>query len=140
MNPSLPERSPAQAPATSPEALPAPVCDFCHAPIAPHATFHRATLGMNEDGASSWEHVRSVEEVSELVICAGCQPAVSARFDAFLVELWALRQPISPDELDGSPVNLLDSISPGPAAAFDGMALDTAADFLADTLRSEPSS
>lgn len=108
-------------------------CDFCHAAIPHDAAHHHITLGMNDSSTAA----STVEETSELDVCAACEPAVTARFDAFLAELWALRAPV-PGEVpptQRSPVDLLDAVpfEGGPTTPFDGMGLDEAADFLAES-------
>lgn len=71
-------------------------CDFCRRTIASTETYHRVTVGMNEDGESSAHHPITVEEVSELVACVACQPAVSAVLDGFLDRLWTMRRDSQP--------------------------------------------
>jgi hypothetical protein len=74
-------------------------CDLCHAAIGGESVFHRVTVGMNEESPQSWPDraQTTVEEVSEMVVCAVCEPKVTARFDAFLTELWDMRED-EPDE------------------------------------------
>ena len=80
-------------PQSSPQEPPARVdsgedCSFCRRAISPSEIYHRVTVGMNEDGPSSERHAVTVEEVSELVVCATCHPRVSVVLDGFLERLW----------------------------------------------------
>lgn len=78
-------------------------CDLCHRTIATCEPYHRVTLGMNEEQPPNpYDSVRTtVEEVSELVICAACEPKVSKQVDSLLAELWEMRAP-EPGALDPS--------------------------------------
>lgn len=68
----------------------ASACDFCHRGIGIAEAFHRVTIGMNDDGPAAAAG-STVEETSEMLVCAECRPAVDASVDRFLEELWKLR-------------------------------------------------
>lgn len=71
-------------------------CDFCRTLFANGDEYYRVTLGMddtpNHAGAKPAQDC-TVESTSELVICSRCEPQMTAAFDAFLEQLWALRAP-----------------------------------------------
>lgn len=87
-------------------------CNFCHREIAPHESFHRITVGMNEEGPGGTFSLASstVEEVSELFVCKACHPAIDTLVNRFLAALWARIQPRSdalpPPEAIATPYGL----------------------------------
>lgn len=76
------------------EALAPEGCDLCRKPLATGDAFFRATVGMDDEPSYVGARLgreSTVEETSELVVCAGCEPLLSERFEAFLAEVWSLR-------------------------------------------------
>ena len=81
---------------------PSPIdCDPCRQFLQPGAAYFRVTLGMGDTpshvGAPAGRDP-TVEEVSELLVCEACEPAVSEPLSALLATLWAMRKPDPRDE------------------------------------------
>lgn len=73
-------------------------CDICRKPFAQGDPYFRVTLGMDETPShvgAPIEHESTVEETSELIVCADCEPAVAEPVTALLSTLWAMRKPDS---------------------------------------------
>lgn len=78
-------------------------CDLCRRVLARGDGYHRVTVGMDDQPSHVGSPVSrdsTVEEVSELVVCTGCEPAVSIRVERLLTELWDLRRPDPVSEED----------------------------------------
>lgn len=78
-------------------------CDLCRCSLRPGDAYYRVTLGMDETPSiigAPLETETTVEDVSELVVCAGCQPSVAAPLERLLRVIWAMRgtDSASPDE------------------------------------------
>lgn len=81
-------------------------CDLCRRPLAHGDAYHRVTIGMDEAPShigASLAHESTVEDVSELIVCAACAPAVAAPVEQLLTAIWALRRPDPLDESEDEP-------------------------------------
>lgn len=92
-------------------------CDLCRRHFSPGDAFYRVTLGMDTTpsiiGRPAHEEPSVVEEVSELVVCAVCEPTVAGPLEALLSAIWSLRRPDPADEEDEPTVPV-----PPPSAAL----------------------
>lgn len=76
-------------------------CDLCRKPLAKGDAYYRVTLGMDETPSHIGTPIAlesSVEDLSELIVCASCEPAVAVPLSELLSVIWALRRPSPLDD------------------------------------------
>lgn len=66
-------------------------CDLCRQRLGPGAAYFPYTIGVEDEPSYVGFLGSVVEQCHELVICQGCNPLVTERFEALLASLWSLR-------------------------------------------------
>lgn len=71
-------------------------CDLCRRVFARGDAYYRVTLGMDDRPShvgARIEHEPTVEDTTELTICAACEPVVSEPLERLLSIIWDMRKP-----------------------------------------------
>lgn len=78
-------------------------CDLCRRSLSKGDAYFRVTLGMDDTPSHVGAPLASestVEDMSELIVCAGCEPTVAAPLEQLLAVIWGMRKPSPLDEDD----------------------------------------